>query len=47
MRCARDSAGKLEVDGKPFPVCKKHRGKAWNLFRKDGWLYAGDLKAKK
>jgi hypothetical protein len=47
VRCVRDSAGKLKVDGKSYPVCKKHHGKAWQLFRKGGWLYAVDLDAKK
>jgi hypothetical protein len=46
-RCARESAGKLKVDGKSFPVCKKHHAKAWDLFMKDGWLYAVNLNAKK
>jgi hypothetical protein len=47
VRCACDSAGKVKVDGKSYSVCKKHRGKAWKLFRKGGWLYAVDLDAKK
>ena len=47
VRCARESTGKLEVDGKKYPVCKKHHGDAWNLFVKDGWLYAVNLKSKK
>jgi hypothetical protein len=35
------------VDGKSFPVCKKHHTKAWTLFMKDGWLYAVNVNAKK
>ncbi len=45
--CRGDSAGWLKVDGKSFPVCKKRRGKAWNLFMKDGGLYAVKLNARK
>ncbi len=47
VRCVRDSAGKLKIDGKSYPVCKKHHGKEWKLFKKGGWLYAVDLDTKK
>ena len=47
VRCVRDAAVKVKVDGKSYSVCKKHQGKAWKLFRKGGWLYAVDLDAKK
>jgi hypothetical protein len=47
VRCVRDAAGKEVVDGRSFPVCKKHRGKAWTLFVADGWLYAIQLDVKK
>jgi hypothetical protein len=47
VRCTRDSSGKLAVDGKTFPVCKKHHDKTWTLFVKDGWLYSVNLNAKK
>jgi hypothetical protein len=46
VRCVRDSAGKLKVDGKSYPVRKKHHGKDWNLFKKGGWLYVVDLDTK-
>jgi hypothetical protein len=36
-----------QVDGKSYPVCKKHHDKAWKLFKRSGWLYAVDLDAKK
>lgn len=32
VRCVRDSAGKVKLDGKSYPVCKKHHDKAWKLF---------------
>jgi hypothetical protein len=44
-RCHRDAVKKVKVDGKEYPVCKKHRGVRWHLFKKDGWAYAIDLEA--
>jgi hypothetical protein len=47
VRCVRDATGKKIVDGRSFPVCKKHGGKAWTLFVADGWLYAIQLEPRK
>ncbi len=40
VRCLRDATAKLEVGDKKYPVCKKHQGPRWRLFKKKGWLYA-------
>jgi hypothetical protein len=45
VRCHRDAVKKVKVDGKEYPICKKHRGVRWHLFTKDGWAYAVDLEA--
>lgn len=43
-RCHRDAAAtKLKLDDRKYAVCKRHRGDAWQLFVKDGWLYAVEL----
>jgi hypothetical protein len=44
-RCVRPAAGKTTVDGKSYPICKRHKSRSWNLFIGDGWLYAIDLTA--
>jgi hypothetical protein len=41
----RQAAGKTTVDGKTYPICKRHKAAGWNLFIGDGWLYAINLKA--
>ena len=45
IRCHRDADRKVAIDGREVPICKKHRGKAWHLFRAEGWPYAVDLDA--
>jgi hypothetical protein len=45
IRCHRDADRKVAIDGREVPICKKHRGKAWHLFRAGGWSYAIDLDA--
>jgi hypothetical protein len=44
-RCVRPATGKSTVDGKSYPICKRHKGTRWTLFIGDGWLYAIDLNA--
>lgn len=44
-RCVRDAVTTSKVDGKSYPICTRHDGAHWSLFRSDGWLYAIDLDA--
>ena len=49
VRWHRDAGGKVQVDEKSLPICKRHRGEAWYLFIRiirDGWLYAVNVDAK-
>jgi hypothetical protein len=43
VRCHRHAVKNVEIDGEENPVCKRHRGVRWDLFRKDGRPYAVDL----
>ena len=45
VRCHRDADGTRDVDKKSFPICAHHNKKPWQLFVKDGWVYAVDLNA--
>ena len=48
VRCLRDAMStKLKLDDRKYPVCKRHRGDSWQLFVKDGWLYAIELDKRK
>jgi hypothetical protein len=38
-------ATKISIDGRSYPLCKRHLGERWNLFVDGGWLYAIDEKA--
>lgn len=42
VRCVRDGIDKVTVDGKQYPICKKHQTDRWHLFVHDRWLYAVD-----
>jgi hypothetical protein len=43
VRCHREAVGKVKIDAREFPICKKHRADDWQLFRKGGWPYAVNL----
>ena len=47
VRCVRNSAGKLKVDGKSYPVARSTTTRLGSCSKKSGWLYAVDLDAKK
>ncbi len=44
-RCTREVATKISVNGRSYPLCKRHLGGRWNLFVDGGWLYAIDENA--
>jgi hypothetical protein len=45
VRCHREATAKIAIDSREVPVCKRHRGKEWQAFRKGGWPYAVNLDA--
>ncbi len=48
VRCHREATPtKFKLDDRKYPVCKRHRGDSWQLFVKDGWLYAIELGKRK
>jgi hypothetical protein len=40
LRCLRDAADELDVDGARLSICEDHRGNVWHLFANGGWVYA-------
>ena len=45
VRCHRDTDGTRDVDKKSLSICAHHNKEPWQLFVKDGWVYAVDLNA--
>ena len=43
LRCLRDAADEIDVDGVRLPICDDHRGGVWHLFANGGWVYAVNL----
>ena len=40
VRCHRDSDGTCAVDDRSIPICTHHNETPWQIFVRDGWVYA-------
>jgi hypothetical protein len=43
LRCLRDAADEIRVDGVRLSICENHGGNVWHLFANGGWVYAVNL----